>query len=79
MATIKGFEEWNVYVCAQPSQSSVYSMISMLQAQGDNALDVIWVNLREEPSIYMNGQPFVLRHEESPFKNLFLREKVVTR
>ena len=54
-------------------------MISMLQAQGDNALDVIWVNLREEPSVYMNGQPFVLRHEESPFKNLFLQEKVVTR
>lgn len=54
-------------------------MISMLQAQGDNALDVIWVNLREEPSLYINGQPFVLRNEESPFKNLFLQEKVVTR
>jgi len=66
-------------VCAQPNQSSVYSMISMLQAQGDNELDVIWINLRDEPSVYINGQPFVLRHEKSPFKNLFLQEKVVTR
>ena len=73
------FEPWNVYVCAQPSESSVCSMTTMLRSQGDEVLDVIWVNLREEPSVYINGQPFVLRNEDDPYHNLFSTESVVTR
>ena len=30
----------------------------------------IWHNMREEPVIYINGAPFVLREDERPFKNL---------
>mgnify|MGYP001660196586 CR=1 FL=1 len=51
----------------------------MLRSQGDEVLDVIWVNLREEPSVYINGQPFVLRKEDDPYHNLFSTESVVTR
>ena len=76
---IRLFEPWNVYVCAQPSESSVYSMTTMLRSQDDEVLDVIWVNLREEPSVYINGQPFVLRKEDDPYHNLYSSESVVTR
>ena len=30
----------------------------------------LWYNMREEPVIYINGRPFVLREEERPFKNM---------
>ncbi|ONK62988.1 uncharacterized protein A4U43_C07F10230 [Asparagus officinalis] len=31
---------------------------------------VLWHNLREEPVVYINGRPFVLRDVERPFSNL---------
>eukprot|EP00924_Labyrinthula_sp_SR-Ha-C_P005962 snap_masked-scaffold_14-processed-gene-10.35-mRNA-1 protein AED:1.00 eAED:1.00 QI:0/0/0/0/1/1/3/0/1737 len=31
---------------------------------------LIWVNLREEPILYINGHPFVVRKLEHPFENL---------
>ena len=30
----------------------------------------LWYNMREEPVVYINGRPFVLREEERPFKNM---------
>ena len=31
---------------------------------------VFWQNLREEPLIFLNGQPFVVRESDQPFSNL---------
>jgi hypothetical protein len=31
---------------------------------------VYWQNLREEPLIFINGQPFVVREADQPFSNL---------
>ena len=33
-------------------------------------VSAVWHNMREEPVIYINGRPFVLREDERPFKNL---------
>ena len=41
-----------MYSCAQPDESSIYSIVNMLHSQGDEALEIIWVNLREEPSMF---------------------------
>lgn len=30
----------------------------------------LWVNMREEPMVYINGKPFVLREEVRPLKNM---------
>lgn len=29
-----------------------------------------WQNLREEPLVFINGQPFVVREADQPFSNL---------
>lgn len=34
------------------------------------AVKVLWFNTREEPIIYINGMPFVLRDSESPKQNI---------
>jgi hypothetical protein len=33
-------------------------------------VDVVWINLREEPIIFINSAPYVLRDAEHPFSNL---------
>jgi hypothetical protein len=30
----------------------------------------MWFNMREEPMVYINGLPFVLREQQRPMKNL---------
>lgn len=32
--------------------------------------EVLWFNMREEPVVYVNGLPFVLREQQRPMKNL---------
>eukprot|EP00879_Flechtneria_rotunda_P018628 GHRR01019549.1.p1 GENE.GHRR01019549.1~~GHRR01019549.1.p1 ORF type:complete len:942 (+),score=356.76 GHRR01019549.1:158-2983(+) len=39
------------------------------QQQGQHT-EVLWFNMREEPVIYINGLPFVLREQQRPMKNL---------
>ena len=51
VSSFTGYDPWNVYSCAQPDESSIYSIVNMLHSQGDEALEIIWVNLREEPSM----------------------------
>jgi len=31
---------------------------------------VIWANMREEPVLYINGKPYVVRESTRPFANL---------
>ncbi len=31
---------------------------------------MLWISLREEPILYVNGRPFVLRNAKDPFRNL---------
>jgi hypothetical protein len=33
-------------------------------------VQALWYNMREEVTVYINGEPFVLREEERPFKNM---------
>jgi hypothetical protein len=38
---------------------------------------VLWFNMREEPVVYINGLPFVLREHRRPLKNLQVRRVAV--
>lgn len=37
---------------------------------GSRLPDVLWINLREEPIVYVNGRPFVLRQLHAPTYNV---------
>src|SRR4051794_36459517 len=52
---------------------TIAGMKGVLQAVGSDMGSrqaVLWVSLREEPVIYINGRPFVLRIHDAPFANL---------
>lgn len=42
----------------------------LLCAVPAHAQAVLWFNMREEPVVYVNGLPFVLREQRRPLKNL---------
>lgn len=67
----RGTDLARIYGVGQPTVAGVRSVLNYLGAgrrQGQRP--VIWVNLREEPVVYLNQRPFVLRNVEQPFRNI---------
>jgi protein-tyrosine phosphatase len=56
-----------IYGVAQPTVSGVRTVLNHLDAKEHH---VTWINLREEPLIYINSRPFVLREKDRPYQNL---------
>jgi hypothetical protein len=72
----------NIYGVAQPSTTGLSTVLSLLDCApiipddqphvtpSNSAKTCVWFSTREEPLVYVNEKPFVLREEESPFKNI---------
>ncbi|GKU98379.1 hypothetical protein SLEP1_g11390 [Rubroshorea leprosula] len=58
-----------VYGVANPTINGIRSVIQRI-GSSKGGRPVFWHNMREEPVIYINGKPFVLREVERPFKNM---------
>ncbi|KAI6672581.1 hypothetical protein NL676_000487 [Syzygium grande] len=63
----------HVHGVAIPTIDGIRNVLKHIGAQIDGkGVKVLWISLREEPVIYINGRPFVLRDEEKPLSNLEL-------
>ncbi|XP_054802263.1 uncharacterized protein LOC129306004 isoform X2 [Prosopis cineraria] len=61
----------HVHGVAIPTTDGIQNVLKHIGAQiGGRRAQVLWINLREEPVVYINGRPFVLRDVERPFSNL---------
>ncbi|XVF72883.1 hypothetical protein PTKIN_Ptkin12aG0156300 [Pterospermum kingtungense] len=58
-----------VYGVANPTIDGIRSVIKRI-GSSKGGRPVFWHNMREEPVIYINGKPFVLREVERPYKNM---------
>ncbi|KAI4301625.1 hypothetical protein L6164_034885 [Bauhinia variegata] len=58
-----------VYGVANPTIDGIRSVIHRINSSRGGC-PVLWHNMREEPVIYINGKPFVLREVERPYKNM---------
>ncbi|XP_075094031.1 uncharacterized protein LOC107778927 [Nicotiana tabacum] len=58
-----------VYGVANPTVNGIRSVIQRI-GSSKGGHPVFWHNMREEPVIYINGKPFVLREVERPYKNM---------
>ena len=56
---------YNSKPCRHP-HTFKYMLSVVLRAQPT----ALWFNMREEVVVYINGQPFVLREDGRPFKNM---------
>jgi hypothetical protein len=62
-----------IYALSQPTERGILGVLEEVERNdGDGAADdkVTWVNLREEPLVYINGAPYVLREESWSLRNL---------
>lgn len=58
-----------VYGVANPTVDGIRAVIQRVGST-KGGRPVFWHNMREEPVIYINGKPFVLREVERPCKNM---------
>ncbi|CAM8934542.1 unnamed protein product [Rhodiola kirilowii] len=64
-------ESLHVHGVAIPTTEGIRNVLNYIGDQADGKhTKVLWINLREEPVIYINGRPFVLRDLGRPFSNL---------
>ncbi|KAK0600073.1 hypothetical protein LWI29_011378 [Acer saccharum] len=60
-----------VHGVAIPTIEGIRNVLKHIGAQKDGkGVRLLWISLREEPVVYINGRPFVLRDAERPFSNL---------
>lgn len=59
-----------VYGVAIPTVAGIRHVLDLVGCSRVGGRSVLWHNMREEPVIYINGRPFVLREVERPFTNL---------
>jgi hypothetical protein len=58
-----------IYGTAQPTSYGINAVVQLIVAN-ETSKTVHWCNLREEPVIYLNGTPYVLRSFDEPLKNV---------
>jgi hypothetical protein len=56
--------------CAMPNKDAIKSILKAMQAGPGGRRWVFWTCLREEPVLYVNKNPYVLRLFTDPLKNL---------
>ena len=65
-ANFRQVENLAVYGVAQPTYQGFKNVLWSVSEQVKN---VVWINLREEPLIYLNGIPYVLRDQFLTLRN----------
>lgn len=65
----RGIDGLPVFGVAIPTVVGLRNVLAMLGAKNKKRR-VTWINLREEPVVYVNGSPYVVRESDKPFANL---------
>ena len=62
-----------IFGLAIPTEEGVRKVLDHIGIEPGNFranASLIWFNMREEPVVYINGKPYVLREHARPFKNM---------
>lgn len=60
-----------IYAVAQPTLSALRTILNHVCSNSPLPVKrIVWVNVREEPLIYINGEPFVLRDQYASLRNI---------
>ncbi|ORY84702.1 inositol hexakisphosphate-domain-containing protein [Leucosporidium creatinivorum] len=60
----------SLYGLSQPTQEGIQRVLELVRKGGEGEGRAVWINLREEPLIYINGTPYVLRQEAVSLRNV---------
>ena len=59
-----------IYGVAMPTREAIRLVLKRTRSGPNDSKTLIWTSLREEPVLYVNGKPYVLRLCQDPLKNL---------
>ncbi|KAJ7112000.1 inositol hexakisphosphate-domain-containing protein [Mycena epipterygia] len=60
----------NIYALGQPTLEAINEVVTRIKNAHPSAQRVIWITLREEPIVYINGAPYCLRREGFSLRNM---------
>ncbi|KAF8199666.1 inositol hexakisphosphate-domain-containing protein [Pholiota molesta] len=60
----------DIYALGQPTIEAIDEVVRRVHEAHPNASKVVWITLREEPIVYINGAPFCLRRENYSLRNM---------
>ncbi|KAH8925172.1 hypothetical protein BT69DRAFT_1307991 [Atractiella rhizophila] len=69
VTNIRHVHHSSFFALSQPTEDGIDNVLGLVHDSVGKD-DVTWINLREEPLIYINGQPFVLREEAISLRNM---------
>ncbi|CAO3589334.1 unnamed protein product [Absidia cylindrospora] len=71
-ATTANYQLLPPYICgcAMPNKDAIKAILETMDAGPGGVRKVLWTCLREEPVLYVNNRPYVLRLHNNPLRNL---------
>jgi hypothetical protein len=60
----------NIYALGQPTAEAIDEVLQRIKASHPTSHRIIWITLREEPIVYINGAPYCLRRERFSLRNV---------
>lgn len=55
---------------AQPTTVGLATILRVLECGPEGEETCVWISAREEPIVYLNQRPFVLREQNNPLENI---------
>ncbi|KAJ6561916.1 inositol hexakisphosphate-domain-containing protein [Mycena capillaripes] len=60
----------HIYALGQPTLEAINEVVARIKTAHPSAQRIIWITLREEPIVYINGAPYCLRREGFSLRNM---------
>ncbi|KAI0768012.1 inositol hexakisphosphate-domain-containing protein [Trametes elegans] len=60
----------NIYALGQPTLEAIDEVVRRVHLAHPEASRIMWITLREEPIVYVNGAPYCLRRERFSLRNM---------
>lgn len=60
----------DIYALGQPTIEAIDEVVQRVNEAHPQVSKVIWITLREEPVVYINGAPYCLRRENYSLRNM---------
>jgi Inositol hexakisphosphate len=59
-----------IYALGQPTLEAIDEVVSRIKKDHPTSSKIVWITLREEPIVYINGAPYCLRRENFSLRNM---------
>jgi hypothetical protein len=66
----RNIEGTSIYALGQPTIDAIDEVILRVKEANPTATKILWITLREEPIVYINGAPYCLRREGYSLRNM---------